>query len=147
MKIWWVNSLIFIEKICTTTWKFVNKSRWIKVRKENAVGKKKRKKDMLTNGRDEGRVESILGEPEEDARLADPWVTNQQQLEQIIIRLRHTLCSSVTLFISRDLFSHFFNIPLSYSFSPLFKTIFSRVIVILGIPMTHPLNLKASTLG
>lgn len=36
------------------------------------LGKRKEKKDILTNGRDEGRVESILGEPEEDARLADP---------------------------------------------------------------------------
>lgn len=33
---------------------------------------KGKKKDILTNGRDEGRIESILGKPEEDARLADP---------------------------------------------------------------------------
>ena len=34
--------------------------------------RKGEEKGALTNGRDEGRIESILGEPEEDARLTDP---------------------------------------------------------------------------
>lgn len=91
------------------------------------------KKGKLTNGWDEGRIESIFRKPEEDARLADPWVTNQQQFEQIIIRLRHTLCFQSFSFFTRSL-SHL---------SPWFLKPTKRSI--LGIPMTHPLNLNKHT--
>lgn len=41
-----------------------------------------------TDGGDEGRVESVLRKAEENARLADAAVANQQQLEKVVIRLR-----------------------------------------------------------
>lgn len=37
------------------------------------------------DGRNEGRVEGIVGEPEEDAGLADTRVTDEQQLEEEIV--------------------------------------------------------------
>lgn len=44
----------------------------------------------LTNGGDEGGVEGIVGEAEEDAGLADPRVPDEQQLEeQVVGFLRH----------------------------------------------------------
>ena len=45
----------------------------------------------LTDGGDEGGVECVLGEPEEDAGLAHARVADQQQLEQVVVRLRHRI--------------------------------------------------------
>ena len=44
-----------------------------------------------TDCRYEGRVEGVLGEAEEDAGFADARVSDEQQLEQIVIGLGH-LC-------------------------------------------------------
>ena len=41
--------------------------------------------EVNPDGRDEGRVEGIVGEPEEDAGLADTRVANEQQLEEEIV--------------------------------------------------------------
>jgi hypothetical protein len=41
----------------------------------------------LTDGGDECVIESIVRESEQDARLPDSGITDQQQLEQVIIRL------------------------------------------------------------
>lgn len=43
----------------------------------------------LTYGGDERGVERVLAEPEQQAGFTDAAVTDQQQLEQIIVRLRH----------------------------------------------------------
>ena len=43
----------------------------------------------LTDGGDECGVECVLGEPEEDAGLAHARVADQQQLEQVVVRLGH----------------------------------------------------------
>lgn len=43
----------------------------------------------LTDGGDEGGVEGVLAEPEQEAGFADAAVTDQQQLEQIVVRLGH----------------------------------------------------------
>lgn len=43
----------------------------------------------LTDGGDEGGVESVLAEPEQQAGLADAAVPDEQQLEQVVVRLRH----------------------------------------------------------
>lgn len=43
----------------------------------------------LTDGGDEGGVESVLAEPEQEAGFTDAAVTDQQQLEQIVVRLGH----------------------------------------------------------
>ena len=37
----------------------------------------------------EGGVEGVLAEPEQQTCLADATVSDEQQLEQIIVRLRH----------------------------------------------------------
>lgn len=42
-----------------------------------------------TDSGDEGGVEGILGEAEERARLPHARVADEQQLEQIVVRLRH----------------------------------------------------------
>lgn len=43
----------------------------------------------LTDGGDEGGVEGVLAEPEQQAGLADAAVPDEQQLEQVVVRLRH----------------------------------------------------------
>lgn len=43
----------------------------------------------------EGRVEGVLGKSEEDACFADARVPDQQQLEQIIVRLGHPLARAL----------------------------------------------------
>lgn len=43
----------------------------------------------LTDGGDEGGVEGVLAEPEQQAGLPDAAVPDQQQLEQVVVRLRH----------------------------------------------------------
>lgn len=43
----------------------------------------------LTDGGDEGGVEGVFAEPEQQAGLPDAAVTDQQQLEQIVICLGH----------------------------------------------------------
>lgn len=43
----------------------------------------------LTDGGDEGGVEGVFAEPEQQAGLPDAAVTDQQQLEQIVVRLGH----------------------------------------------------------
>lgn len=43
----------------------------------------------LTDGRDKGGIKRVLAESEEQARLPDPAVPDQQQFEQVIVRLRH----------------------------------------------------------
>ena len=44
---------------------------------------------IRTDGGYEGRVEGVLGEAEQDTRLADARVADEQQLEQIVVRLGH----------------------------------------------------------
>lgn len=41
----------------------------------------------LTNGRNEGLIEGIVGKPEKDACLANSWVSDQKQLEEVIVGL------------------------------------------------------------
>lgn len=43
----------------------------------------------LTDGGDEGGVEGVLAEPEQEAGFTDAAVTDEQQFEQIVVRLRH----------------------------------------------------------
>ena len=43
----------------------------------------------LTYGGDECCVESVLGEPEEDAGLPDARVADEEQLEEVVVRLGH----------------------------------------------------------
>lgn len=45
------------------------------------------KRKIRTNGGDESVIESIIRESEQDARLTDTRITDQQQLEQVVIRL------------------------------------------------------------
>lgn len=44
---------------------------------------------LLTNRRNKSRVEGIVREPEKYRRLSHTAVANQQQLEQVVICLRH----------------------------------------------------------
>lgn len=44
---------------------------------------------MLTDGGDEGGVEGVLREAEQGAGLAHARVADQQQLEQVVVGLRH----------------------------------------------------------
>lgn len=48
----------------------------------------------LTDGGDEGGVEGVFAEPEQQAGLPDAAVTDQQQLEQIVVRLGHLPAAS-----------------------------------------------------
>lgn len=48
-------------------------------------------RSSLTYGTDERRCEVVLGEAEQDARLAHSRVPDEQQFEQIIVRLRHCI--------------------------------------------------------
>lgn len=47
---------------------------------------------ILTDGRNECRIEGVLGESKEYACFSDTWITNQQQLEQVVVRLGHYYC-------------------------------------------------------
>ena len=40
-----------------------------------------------TDGRDEGRCERVLGEPQQQARLANAAVADQQQLDELVVLL------------------------------------------------------------
>lgn len=50
-------------------------------------------RDPATYGGDEGGVEGVLGEAEQDTGLPHPRVPDQQQLEQVIVGLRHITLS------------------------------------------------------
>ena len=43
----------------------------------------------LAYGGDECCVEGVLGEPEEDAGLPDARVADEEQLEEVVVRLSH----------------------------------------------------------
>jgi len=45
--------------------------------------------EIYAYGGDEGGIEGILGEPEENARLPDSTVPDEQQLEQVVVCLGH----------------------------------------------------------
>ena len=45
--------------------------------------------EVDADGGNEGGVEGVLGEPEQDAGLSHPWIADQQQFEQIVVRLGH----------------------------------------------------------
>lgn len=50
----------------------------------------------LTDGGDEGGVEGVLREAEQEAGFADAGVADEQQFEQIIVRLRHLLAPALS---------------------------------------------------
>ena len=49
---------------------------------------------------DEGCVEGVLREPEQDAGLPDPTVSDQEEFEQVVVGFSH-LCSLFGLLVSR----------------------------------------------
>ena len=56
----------------------------------------------LTYGGDESGVEGVLGEPEKDAGLAHPGVSDEEQLEQVVVRLGHLRQSGVSTVLSHN---------------------------------------------
>lgn len=53
----------------------------------------------LTDGRDECRVEGILGEAEQNAGLAHSRVADQQQLEQVVVGFGHCVTAGKALVV------------------------------------------------